>query len=380
MSRCKIADQSKDKKLVSIFKRGNKLYLQFIVDEKKYQRSTGLDDSLANRKIIKNSVIPKLEHKIISGEFSKDKNRAKKFNFYADKYLLLKENLKSYKEWHNIVVNQLLPVFANSSIDAIKRSDIKDFIDKKLEKVSPKRARTLLNVIVAIINIAIDYEDITSNVALNIQLPKHKKEEFEPFSVQEVNKVIDTADGWLKNYCAFAFYTGARIGELLALRWSDIDLDNGYIDIQRRIKKGEIDTPKTKSSIRKVPILEPLIPFIKAQFSISQENMSLDVFQNPHSGKMFYDSKKLVPFWKELLIKCNIEYKIPYTTRHTFITNMLNGGKLSILDIAQIVGHTNSEMIVKNYAKYIKGEHLKISRNYNPFADNSTDTALLESY
>jgi len=46
------------------------------------------------------------------------------------------------------------------------------------------------------------------------------------------------------------------------------------------------------------------------------------------------------------------------------------------LDIAQIVGHTNTEMIVRNYAKYIKGEHLKVSRNLNIFTDKSTDTCL----
>jgi integrase len=49
---------------------------------------------------------------------------------------------------------------------------------------------------------------------------------------------------------------------------------------------------------------------------------------------------------------------------------MLKSEKLSILEIAQIVEHTNSKMIIENYARYIKGEHLKISSSFNPFQIN----------
>jgi len=45
-----------------------------------------------------------------------------------------------------------------------------------------------------------------------------------------------------------------------------------------------------------------------------------------------------------------------------------------MLDIAQIVGHSNTEMIIRNYAKFIKGEHLKINRYLDIFSDNLTDT------
>jgi len=373
MTVAKSTDQ-KGNNLVSIFTRGNRLYCQFTINSKVRQRSTKLDDTPANRRLVKQSIIPKLEVKIISGEFDEVENKPEKFELYADKYLSIQESLKSYREWHNIVVNQLNPVFGKKDIDKIKRADVKKFIDNRLKVVSPKRARTLLNVIVAIINIAIDYEDIISNVALNIKLPQHKQEEFEPFSTKEIEQIISTADGWFKNYVAFSFYTGARVGELLALKWSDVDLEKGVISIERRIKKGEINTPKTKSGIRQVPIFSPLVPFVKSQLKISRENKSIWVFQNPYTKKIFYDSKKIVPHWRELLKKCDIEFKIPYTTRHTFITNMLNGGQFSILDIAQIVGHTNSEMIVRNYARYIKGEHLKVGRNYDPFTDNSTDS------
>ncbi len=53
---------------------------------------------------------------------------------------------------------------------------------------------------------------------------------------------------------------------------------------------------------------------------------------------------------------------------------MLKYTDLSILEVAQIVGHTTTQMIVQNYGKYIKGEHLKIDRSVKLFTDKSTDS------
>jgi integrase len=364
---------TKEKQMVGIYKRGTKLYLQFTVDGKRIQKSTGLQDTPQNRKLLKKDVIPKLEAQIISGGYSRQKNKPKTFEYYANIYLRSKENIKTYKELENIVINQLFKFFKNLSVKDIKRADIKNFADTKLNLVSPKRVRTLINIVSAILDVAIDYEEIISNPALNIKLPKHIRKEDEPFSKEEVKLLLNAAEGWFKIFLMTAFYTGARLGELIALTWNDISLEDGFISINKRIKKGSIDTPKTKSSIRKVPILEPLKPYLKMQM---QTATSINVFVNPNTKNRFYGTEKLTQYWKETLLKANLDYKILYNTRHTFITNMLESGFYSLLEIAQIVGHSNSDMIIKNYAKYIKGEHLKINTNFNPFADNLADTML----
>ena len=77
--------------------------------------------------------------------------------------------------------------------------------------------------------------------------------------------------------------------------------------------------------------------------------------------------------WKKLLGDPNIPYRKLYATRHTFIVSMLKHSNLSILEIAQMVGHTSTQMIIQNYGKFIKGEHLKIAREIKLFTDKSTD-------
>ncbi|KIM07807.1 MAG: hypothetical protein KU28_04960 [Sulfurovum sp. PC08-66] len=67
------------------------------------------------------------------------------------------------------------------------------------------------------------------------------------------------------------------------------------------------------------------------------------------------------------MIDCGIVHRKLYTTRHTFIVTMLKKSNLSVIEIAQIVGHTTTQMIIKHYAKYIKDEHLRIDRNIKLF-------------
>ena len=361
----------KESKMITFFNRKGKLYVQFEADGKKYQRSTKLQDTPKNRTFVKKEVVPKLQLKIVRGEFNRKSNDTiKPFKFYAEKYLKSKDSLKTYHDLSSRIHNMILPIFGNKSISDIKRYEIKEFADERLKSATPKTVKDIINTIVAIIDIAVDYEVVTVNVAKNIPLPKHIKKEFEPFSISEVSQLIGKSNGWFQVFLAISFYTGARTGEVLALNWNDIHLDEGYISITKSLRKGIIGLPKTKSSVRDVPIFDALMPYLKEHMRNSK---SIMLFVNPRTGNKFYKSAKLTPYWKELLEECNLEYRIIYSTRHTFISSMLKNSDLSMLDIAQIVGHSNTEMIVRNYAKFIKGEQLKIRRDLNIFTDKTTD-------
>ena len=69
-----------------------------------------------------------------------------------------------------------------------------------------------------------------------------------------------------------------------------------------------------------------------------------------------------------------MEYRKLYTTRHTFITAMLNSEQFKIMEIAAIVGHTSAEMIIKNYAGFIKDNHLKVATNVELFKNSCCNT------
>lgn len=168
----------------------------------------------------------------------------------------------------------------------------------------------------------------------------------------------------MRLYLAIGFYTGLRTGEILGLMLDDVDLTKKI----RSISKGRITTPKTKKSIRSVPILDDLIPYLKLPenkkwlFS-TEQGVSLKAFPGNRQKE-----------WRELLEECDISYRKIYATRYTFIVSMLKHSDLSILEIAKLAGHSSTQMIIQNYGKFIKGEHLIIDREIQLFPDNSTDS------
>jgi len=209
----------------------------------------------------------------------------------------------------------------------------------------------------------------------NMFLLVGEKEDIQPFTAEEVERILKVAPIPLKNYLAIGFYTGMRSGEILGLQVSDIDFASNIISVRRSISKGIISTPKTKNSVRDVPLFNVLKPYIESQIHLARKDRSLFLFSKNGEHLYSVDSirgKKPYGAWYKLLKELNIPYRKIYNTRHTFITAMLKTGQLSVLEIAQIVGHTNSKMIFKNYARFIRGEHLKISSNFDPFGRGDT--------
>ncbi|WP_456479826.1 tyrosine-type recombinase/integrase [Nautilia sp.] len=347
---------------VSLFNRRGRLYVQYYINGRCVQKSLKRDYTKENVKLAKKYVIPEIERKILLGEIQDSKFKAKEFKYYAELYLKQKESLKTWKEFNNMVSNQLIPVFGSYQINKISKGFIKQWIDERLKEVSPVRMQKLLGILKAIFEIAIDYEHIKENPCDRIKLPKHNPiRQMYPFSKEEVTLILNNADGWFQNYLAIAFMTGMRPGEIIALTIEDIDLKNKIINVNKRIKKGEIDTPKTKHSIRKVPIMDELIPYLKNQIE-TQKQKGLDLLFTTINNRMYYDSDKFHPFWYRLLDKCGIERRVMYNTRHTFALNAIRAG-INILDVSQILGHKDSYETLSTYAKYIKNEHLKIKRN-----------------
>ncbi len=352
--------------MVGVYKRGDILYIQYKLNGKNIQKSTRLKDTKENRKVLQDEVIPLLKLKLLNSKL--DNRLPRLFEEYSQFYLKEKKHLKTIKEL-KIRVSVINSYFGKKRIDSITKHDIKVWIqEREALGNSPKTITNYLSNLRGIINVAIDMEVIVKNVAHNIKLLSHSPVEVEPFSEEEVKSLLSQATGFLKYFLAFSFYTGGRTGEILALMQSDINLESKVIEIKRALSQGEVRTPKTFKSIREVPIFDDLIPYIK-----EIEKKSIWLFPKNDGLPYAQLSGQHKKEWKKLLNLCNITYRKIYATRHTFIVSMLKNSNLSIMEIAQIVGHTSTQMIIQHYAKYIKGEQLKVRRDLSLFTDKKTD-------
>lgn len=347
------------------------MYLTYYHGSVRIRKSTGLEDTAKNRKIIENQVIPNLRYELQNGLMPVRK--VKTFEEYAAIYLdEQKRHLKArtFVRYRAILHKAILPFFGKSPIDEIRVTDIRIWVNHQLATAMPKTVAEKLTIIRKIMRFAFEDEVINRNPVDAIRLPDHEQPDVEPFTVEEARLLIEWAGGWYANYLAVAFYSGMRPGEMLALKWSDIDMNAWKIIVRRSISRGNETSPKTKGSKRQIPIFDALWPYIQRQYRVTGLTNEY-VFVVKETGAPFFDATSMRDnYWIPLLRRVGVPYRPQKNTRHTFAVQMLNSGTMRITDIARMMGHTSTQMLLTRYAKFIKSEELKIDREYDPFGHN----------
>ena len=114
------------------------------------------------------------------------------------------------------------------------------------------------------------YDEIMKNNPLQlVKAPEKLQKEVHIFSEEELAALIRHSKGQLRNIILFTAFTGVRAGELIGLRWSDIDFEKNTICIQRRIREGDIDLPKSKRA-RTIDMLPQAKKALEAQRSLTK--------------------------------------------------------------------------------------------------------------
>ena len=189
--------------------------------------------------------------------------------YYADMETRLREHTMRTKKY--IVELKILPYFGNKRVNDITAADIRQWQNELIKMgYSPTYLKTINNQLSAIFNYAVRYYDLKSNPCAKAgSMGKSKAEEMDFWTVEEFRKFIDSVMNKRLSYMAFMtlYWTGMRLGELLALNPKDVDLEKRTISItksyQRLGKKDVITPPKTSKSKRVITIPEFLAADIK---------------------------------------------------------------------------------------------------------------------
>jgi integrase len=288
-----------------------------------------------------------------------------KFSHYSSLYLEFKKHelkFSTFDKYTNIIKDRLNPVFSDKDINNIRPSDIKKWL-YDLNDIGGKSKRIYLSVLSGIFQEALYDEVIQRNPVKLVRLPKYNTPRIVPFNADEVQKIMNCAknDNY-RFYLAIAFYTGMRSGEILGLKKTDIDFKKNIIKVQRtRSRYGE-SIPKTTYSIREIPIIELLKPFILDLYNKhDNEYLFITQYKKPYKDNNVFQEK----FWKPSLKKLNIDYRRPYNTRHTYATNMLYNNLVTPVQLAQLLGHANTQMVFDVYVNYIDNFNDNFDRSIN---------------
>lgn len=337
------------------------MWITFYYQSERYRRSLNIDDTKANRKLAENIILPEIQYKLNSGTFfENEKSDIPTVKEYAKISFELHRHHRKLTTPYDYELSLRLhinPYFGEKHIDRIKPSDVALWQNTLLEKLSPRRVRSIRAVFNMFFQDALRDGIIDKNPLTMVKVPKIEKVEVKPFTLEEMLKIIHGSEGEIQSFVALGFFTGMRSGEMIGLRWGDIDFDRREISIKRTIKMGKISTPKTQSSVRTIDIIDQLLPYLEDQYKRTGQYEGY-VFLNSEFTH-YYDIKRIRnTHWKNLLKKVEIEYRTIYQMRHTFATIMIEHGE-DILWVSHMLGHTDTSMTLQMYAKYRKQEQKK---------------------
>lgn len=277
----------------------------------------------------------------------------------------------SQQSMEGIVRLHILPVFGDYKLDKLTTPIIQQQVNKwadkanKGEKGAYANYSFLNNINRRILQYGVTMQVIQHNPARDVIIPRkqqNKEHKVKFFSNQELKRFLDYLEDLdqssYENFFDYVLYktllaSGCRIGEALALEWSDIDLKKGTISISKTLNRyQETNTPKSKAGLREIDIDKATVSLLKQykkrqQVQSWQLGRSEGIVFTPFTTKYAYACllrKRLQSHFKAAGVP-DISF---HGFRHTHATIMLYAG-IEAKDLQYRLGHSNISMTLNTY-------------------------------
>ena len=258
--------------------------------------------------------------------------------------------------------NYIIPAFGNFNLSDIGNEDIISFANKLFsegrngQKLAPKTVSDILSRMKSIRRFAMLRGYEVNYVPNAVEIPL-RQGQIRVLTSTEENKLLR----YLKKHfdltalgIFLSLFTGIRIGELCALKWSDFSFSDKEFQVKRTMQRLhnlnedtakktfiEIGEPKSPSSLRKIPIPAELMKYLKLAYV-------KDAYVLSGSKDKFVEPRTMENRFKSVLKKCGIEKFNFHVLRHSFATKCVELG-FDIKSLSEILGHANVNITLNRY-------------------------------
>ena len=268
--------------------------------------------------------------------------------YYEDMAARIRENTMNTKKY--IIDLKILPYFGKKSINSITPADIRKWQNELMSQgYSQTYLRTISNQLTAIFNYAVKYYDLKNNPCRKAgSMGKNQANEMNFWTKEEFSDFADSIMDKQDSYTAFTtlFWTGMRIGELLALTPADINFEEKTISISKsyqRIKRKDVITPpKTPKSNRIITVPDFLLADIKDYMN--------SIYGLKDTDRLFPLTKSFIEHEMQRGIKNSGVKRIRvHDIRHSHCALLFEMG-IAPLEVADRLGHERVETTLNIYA------------------------------
>jgi integrase len=260
-----------------------------------------------------------------------------------DKFLpWAKSNKKSWKDDQSRWTHHVEPYLAKGRLDRITPGDIQGLLDRMPEH-APATRKLVLALVKRLFNWSIKaghYDGL--NPALRVEAPKFDNSVTNPLTREDLGKLLDGLESFQNPHfrlvVLFALFSGKRRGEILKLKWADVDLVNGFVTY-RQTKGGSTQSLPMNESCRGL-LEEAKLLSLNCQICF------------PCSTGTHYHSFDAT--WRRFRKRYKLEGYRFHDLRHTFASYLASSGQVDIYTLKELLGHKSLTM-TQRYAHLING-------------------------
>ena len=269
----------------------------------------------------------------------------------------------SYMRYHEMLTIYLLPVFGERSIASISRKEVETFARKLLthgghkgKALSPGTVNGILSVLRALFTYYNNMYDLACVDVRGIRM-KQSPKPFRIFTRREqdrLNRYLIEHQTLCNLGILLSLYTGMRIGEVCALKWDGISLDERCIYVRQTMQRiptqnpsGSrtsviLTTPKSITSLRTIPLPNILFSLLR---NIEEDP---DCFFLTAEPQQFIEPRTMENHFDAAMKACGIEGATFHTCRHTFATRCIELG-FDMKSLSEILGHASVKITMDRY-------------------------------
>jgi integrase len=279
---------------------------------------------------------------------------------WLDEVVWIRNKPSTYTSYSQVVYTHIIPHLGKIPLTALRPDHVQALINQLTEaKKAPRTIRNVRAVLRQALSQAVRWRYVTYNAATLVETPQAEQYKVQPLTKAEARQLLNTVKGHrLEVLYLLALTLGLREGELLGLLLSSIDLDRASVKVDGAlIRSGKTlirAAPKTKSSIRTLPLPASLIPHLKAHIERQKEQFadSLWLFTNESGGPL--SRFTLLDQFQALLKKAELRKMRFHDLRHSCATFLIARGEhpRTVMDI---LGHSQISTTMNIYGHILDG-------------------------